>query len=57
LPLADGSFDVVLSTFGVMFVLDQEKAASEAPPIARSRRSTPPSRKLWRLISWNWSVE
>jgi ubiquinone/menaquinone biosynthesis C-methylase UbiE len=29
LPFADGSFDVVLSTFGVMFTPDQEKAASE----------------------------
>ena len=29
LPFADGQFDVVLSTFGVMFTPDQEKAASE----------------------------
>ena len=29
LPFADRSFDVVLSTFGVMFTPDQEKAASE----------------------------
>ena len=29
LPFADGSFDVVLSTFGVMFAPDQEKAAAE----------------------------
>ena len=29
LPYADGSFDVVLSTFGVMFTPDQEKAAEE----------------------------
>jgi SAM-dependent methyltransferase len=29
LPFADASFDVVLSTFGVMFTPDQEKAASE----------------------------
>src|SRR5262249_15583479 len=29
LPFDDQSFDVVLSTFGVMFTPDQEKAASE----------------------------
>jgi SAM-dependent methyltransferase len=29
LPFADGSFDVVLSTFGVMFTPDQERAARE----------------------------
>jgi ubiquinone/menaquinone biosynthesis C-methylase UbiE len=29
LPFADGSFDVVLSTFGVMFAPDQERAAGE----------------------------
>ena len=29
LPFTDGAFDVVLSTFGVMFTPDQEKAASE----------------------------
>jgi len=29
LPFADGSFDVALSTFGVMFAPDQERAASE----------------------------
>ena len=29
LPFADASFDVVLSTFGVMFVPDQERAARE----------------------------
>jgi ubiquinone/menaquinone biosynthesis C-methylase UbiE len=29
LPFPDGSFDVVLSTFGVMFSPDQQKAASE----------------------------
>jgi 2-polyprenyl-3-methyl-5-hydroxy-6-metoxy-1,4-benzoquinol methylase len=51
LPFSDDSFDVVLSTFGVMFAPDQEQAASEllratssslagtstsAPPTARS---------------------
>lgn len=29
LPFADASFDVVLSTFGIMFTPDQEKAAKE----------------------------
>jgi ubiquinone/menaquinone biosynthesis C-methylase UbiE len=29
LPFADGTFDVALSTFGVMFAPDQQKAASE----------------------------
>jgi ubiquinone/menaquinone biosynthesis C-methylase UbiE len=29
LPFSDGSFDVVLSTFGVMFTADQVRAASE----------------------------
>lgn len=29
LPFADGSFDAVLSTFGVMFTPDQERAAGE----------------------------
>jgi ubiquinone/menaquinone biosynthesis C-methylase UbiE len=29
LPFADGSFDVVASTFGVMFTPDQERAATE----------------------------
>src|SRR5512138_3319760 len=35
LPFADGSFDVVLSTFGVMFTPDQEKAASELARVCR----------------------
>ncbi|HEU4943567.1 MAG TPA: class I SAM-dependent methyltransferase [Solirubrobacterales bacterium] len=29
LPVADGEFDVVMSTFGAMFAADQEKAAAE----------------------------
>ena len=29
LPFADGSFDVVMSTFGVMFTPDQDRAAAE----------------------------
>ena len=35
LPFADGSFDVVLSTFGVMFTPNQEKAASELIRVCR----------------------
>jgi ubiquinone/menaquinone biosynthesis C-methylase UbiE len=36
LPFADGSFDVVLSTFGVMFTPNQEKAAAELARVCRS---------------------
>jgi SAM-dependent methyltransferase len=35
LPFADGSFDVVLSTFGVMFAPNQEQAASELLRVCR----------------------
>jgi ubiquinone/menaquinone biosynthesis C-methylase UbiE len=35
LPFADGAFDAVLSTFGVMFTADQEKAASEMVRVCR----------------------
>ena len=35
LPFADGSFDVALSTFGVMFTPNQEKAASELTRVVR----------------------
>jgi SAM-dependent methyltransferase len=35
LPFADGSFDVVLSTFGVMFTPDQEQAARELVRVCR----------------------
>jgi ubiquinone/menaquinone biosynthesis C-methylase UbiE len=35
LPFADSSFDVVLSTFGVMFAPDQEKAATELIRVCR----------------------
>jgi ubiquinone/menaquinone biosynthesis C-methylase UbiE len=35
LPFADGSFDVVLSTFGVMFTPNQAKAASELMRVCR----------------------
>src|SRR5262249_43397367 len=36
LPYADASFDVVLSTFGVMFTPDQEKAAQELARVCRA---------------------
>jgi SAM-dependent methyltransferase len=35
LPFADGGFDVVVSTFGVMFTPDQERAASELMRVCR----------------------
>ncbi|TXL70055.1 class I SAM-dependent methyltransferase [Vineibacter terrae] len=35
LPFADGSFDVVVSTFGVMFTADQERAAAEMVRVCR----------------------
>lgn len=35
LPFADGEFDVVLSTFGVMFTPDQQAAASELLRVCR----------------------
>jgi SAM-dependent methyltransferase len=35
LPYADGSFDAVLSTFGVMFAPDQERAAGEMLRVCR----------------------
>lgn len=35
LPFPDGAFDVVLSTFGVMFSPDQERAASELVRVVR----------------------
>lgn len=35
LPYADGSFDVVMSTFGVMFTPDQEKAAAELARVCK----------------------
>ncbi len=35
LPFADGSFDVVLSTFGVMFTPNQQQAASELVRVCR----------------------
>jgi ubiquinone/menaquinone biosynthesis C-methylase UbiE len=35
LPFPDGSFDVVLSTFGVMFTPDQDRAAAELVRVCR----------------------
>lgn len=35
LPFPDGAFDVVLSTFGVMFTADQERAARELVRVCR----------------------
>jgi ubiquinone/menaquinone biosynthesis C-methylase UbiE len=35
LPFADASFDVVLSTFGVMFTPDQDKAATEMARVCK----------------------
>jgi len=36
LPFADGSFDIVMSTYGVMFTPDQEQAARELMRVCRS---------------------
>jgi len=36
LPFADAEFDVVMSTFGVMFTPDQERAASELARVCKS---------------------
>jgi ubiquinone/menaquinone biosynthesis C-methylase UbiE len=36
LPFPDGSFDAVMSTFGVMFTPDQDKAASELARVCRA---------------------
>lgn len=38
LPFADQSFDAVLSSFGAMFALDQERAASEMVRVCRRGR-------------------
>src|SRR5438034_1094374 len=37
LPFGDNSFDVVLSTFGVMFTPNQDKAASELLRVCRPK--------------------
>lgn len=36
IPFADGTFDAVLSTYGVMFAPDQEKVAAELVRVSRS---------------------
>jgi SAM-dependent methyltransferase len=36
LPFADGTFDAVVSTFGVMFTPDQERAAAELLRVCRT---------------------
>ena len=48
LPFADASFDVALSTFGVMFAPDQEKAAAELARVIR---------KGGRIGLANWTPE
>lgn len=48
LEFADGSFDVVLSTIGVMFAPDQEKAAAELVRVTRKRG---------RIGLANWTVD
>ncbi|HXS07425.1 MAG TPA: class I SAM-dependent methyltransferase [Rhizomicrobium sp.] len=48
LPFADGSFDVVLSTFGVMFTPDQVKSSSELSRVTR---------KGGRIGLANWTPE
>jgi SAM-dependent methyltransferase len=35
LPFSDGSFDIVMSTFGVMFTPDQERAAAELARVCK----------------------
>ena len=49
LPFADATFDVVLSTFGVMFAPNQEQAASELVRVCR------PGGKMG-LASWRQRV-
>ena len=36
LPFEDGSFDVVISTFGAMFAPDQQRVADELVRVCRS---------------------
>ena len=48
LPFADGAFDAALSTFGVMFTPNQEKAAAELARVVR---------KGGRLGLANWTPE
>ena len=48
LPFPDGSFDVVLSTYGVMFAPDQERAAREITRVCR---------RGGRIALANWTPE
>jgi len=48
LPFSDGEFDVVMSTFGVMFTPDQARAASELRRVVRSGG---------RIALANWTPE
>ena len=48
LPFADGTFDIVLSTFGVMFAPDHERSAAEMMRVLR---------KGGRLGLTNWTPE
>lgn len=48
LPFPDASFDVVLSTYGVMFALDQERAARELARVCRPGG---------RIVLANWTPE
>jgi len=64
LPFADGEFDVVLSTFGVMFAPDQQRAADELLRVCRpggriglgqqvvARHLPPPPPGAPRPIAW-----
>ena len=51
LPFADGAFDTVLSTFGVMFTPDQDQAAAELMRVCRPLGPDRPRAELdtWRL--------
>ena len=48
LPFADGSFDIVLSTFGVMFTADHARAASQLLRVCRPKG---------RIAMANWTPE
>jgi len=54
LPFADGAFDVVLSTFGVMFAPDQSRAAADPGSAVDGHMSSPNSRVdlQERVRSW-----
>ncbi len=60
LPFEDASFDVVLSTFGVMFTPDHAKAAAEMARVCRPEGEsvwpTGPPRALSARCSRRWDV-